>query len=111
MSLAAWAFWGFLGAFVYAAPRFLLVWSEGWKKSLRLAFAEFLVALATGPIGAAGFGPVIAVTIHRTDDASSRAVAIVLGMLANPMAPKVVSLVGGNVMRWLGAPLREKAPE
>jgi hypothetical protein len=105
MDLWVTAFWGALGAFVYAAPR-LLILLGGKVDSHRLwaGALEFAVSLAIGPIGAAGFTEFIASSLHQSGSAPHRAIAVVLGMIANPVSPTIVQTLGTGIVRRLGAP-------
>jgi hypothetical protein len=106
MTLVGFAFWGLLGAFVYAAPRLLVVLAEkAPTKPVWIHLAEFLLALCLGPIGASAFTPIVAEIIGWHGDANLRATALVVGMVANPIAPTVVNLVGDMILHRLYAPL------
>lgn len=108
MTLLVWAAWGIAGAFIYAAPKLLISLSEdevdGNPHRAR-HIAAFVLALTFGPIAGAGFGPLLAAEFHRTSLAELRAIAIVVGMVANPVAPQVVHLVSDTILRRLNAPL------
>lgn len=98
------ALWGFLGSFVYAAPKLLAcIYSSrstgsGWS----FCAATFVVAVLTGPIMAAAFVPMIAEIIARTGDHDVRALATVAGMIANPIAPDLVKRMSGKVLKKIG---------
>lgn len=112
MTVLEYAFWGLLGAVVYAAPRGLVVVSENVTK-IRLirTFCEFIVSLVVGAIGSAGFAEIVSNTLRQTGVADLRAIAVVLGMVANPIAPGIVHLIGEGFLRRLGAPIaRERLP-
>lgn len=111
MSLIFWSLWGFLGAFVYAAPRLIVAWSEARAaaKPFGMRVAEFVIALTFGPIFAAGFGPFAAHYLGREADQEVRALALVIGMVANPAAPLLVRLVTGDILRRIGAAKGESA--
>ena len=85
MDVLGLAFWGLLGAFVYAAPRFVISVAGG---KLAMPMLEGLVALAIGPISAAGFGQFLGATVHQTSIAELRAIAVVIGMISNPVASR-----------------------
>jgi len=105
MTILAWALWGLLGAFVYAAPRLLVAWGESRTAGAPVLphFIEFLVALSFGPIFSAALGEWGAGYVGMTEPRSLRAVSLVLGMVANPVAPVLISLVSGNIVARLGA--------
>jgi hypothetical protein len=100
MDIKGLAIWGLLGAFAYAAPRLLVaLTSENRKFS---AIGEALVAHGIGSAGAAAFTQFLANTFHQTSEADLRAIAFVLGMIANPVAPGIIHLVGTSVIRRFG---------
>lgn len=105
MALLFWCLWGFLGAFVWAAPRLLVAWGESRTARTPLLphLIEFVVALAFGPIFAAGFGEFGAGYIGLEEPRALRAVSLVIGMIANPLAPKIVEIATGGVIGRLGA--------
>jgi hypothetical protein len=112
VGILGFAIWGFLGSFVYAAPRLVVSLSDA-RPARRpwLPWAEFVVALLVGPIGSAGFADLVAITIHQDKPADLRAIGLVIGMVANPVAPAIVHLVGENILHRLNAPLKtRKAP-
>ncbi len=86
-------FWGLCGAFAYAAPRLLAVLREAvqapgpfrWAD----AVAEFFVAMACGPIFAVGFTPWIGHRWGWLVEPNDVALAISIGLLANPAAPSL----------------------
>lgn len=101
-----WALWGLLGAFVYAAPRLLVAWGDSKATEARLwvPASEFVVALAFGPIFSVGFGPFAATRINLGSIGVEglRAVALVIGLVANPIAPLIVKWATGDILRRLG---------
>lgn len=105
MSLVAWALWGLLGAFVYAAPRLLVAWGESRAagQAPHPHFFEFVVALSFGPIFSSALGEWGAGYVGMTEPRALRAVSLVLGMVANPVAPVIIALVSGNIIARLGA--------
>lgn len=97
------ALWGFLGAFVYAAPRASACYfaardnSGHWGRCL----VDAVFAMIIGIVAAASLEPWIA---HKLGDESMRqlrAISTVLGLLANPMAPGVVDALSGRLLRRL----------
>ena len=111
MDVKGFAFWGVLGAFVYAAPR-LLVSISDFKPDRRawMPWGEFAIAMLIGAIGAAACGGLVASTIHQTQSADLRAIGLILGMVANPVSPAIVHLVGENILHRLNAPLKPVKP-
>lgn len=111
--MGIWGFcvWGLGGSFIYAAPRVLVSLSDSARERKAWApWAELLIALAMGPIGAAGFTGLVAATIHQTGVADLRAIALTIGMVANPVAPAIIHLVGDNILHRLNAPLKPIKP-
>lgn len=105
MDLVVWALWGLLGAFVYAAPRLLVAWGESRVAGAPLLphLIELAVALTFGPIFAAGFGEFGAGYLGWEEPRALRAVSLVIGMVANPVAPVLVNLASGEIIGRLGA--------
>lgn len=111
MDVRGFAIWGVMGAFVYAAPRLLVSLSD--QKPDRRAWmpwAEFVIAITIGAIGAAACSGLVASTIHQTQSADLRAIGLIVGMVANPVAPAIVHLVGENILHRLNAPLKPVKP-
>jgi len=105
MILVAWALWGLLGAFVYAAPRLLVAWGESRVSGTPVLphLIEFSVALTFGPIFASGFGEFGAGYLGWEEPRALRAVSLVIGMVANPAAPLLINLVTGQILGRVGA--------
>lgn len=86
--LAAPAAWGFLGAFIYAAPRWVAcAWGSrgaAWRCSI-----EAGVCLAVGAIAAAAFARWAVGFLHQAAG-DLNAVAAMIGLLANRLAPRLV---------------------
>jgi hypothetical protein len=108
MELEWWALWGLLGAFVYAAPRLVVAIGEAQAvgRSAFRQLAEFLVALAFGPIFSVGFGPWAAHWLEKEGHPETRALALVIGMVANPLAPALVKVATGEILRRAGGASR-----
>lgn len=107
MALWLWALWGFLGAFVYAAPRISVAFGEssaGASQPLRKYVYEFVVALTFGPIFALAAGEWLAQHLGRTALFELRALAFVIGLASNPIAPILVKAVKGDILGRLGMP-------
>jgi hypothetical protein len=102
MDLLIWAAWGFLGAFVYAAPRLAVVLGDRDGKPMGGHIAEFCISLSFGPIFAAGFGPFAAGWANVKAGAELQAGALVIGMVANPVAPIILKLATGEIARRIG---------
>ena len=86
------AFWGFMGAFIYAAPRFSACYwqcrdtQSGWGRCL----FDAVVALCVGSIAAFALAEWTKAILNRTGDYELRAISALIGLLANRLAPKVV---------------------
>lgn len=92
--------WGFLGAFVYAGPKVLACVFEhrdGTRHPLIFCILEFIVALAVGVLAAEMFGPWIIGFLKLDGHASLRAIAGLIGLLANPLSPEVVKGFKGRI--------------
>lgn len=96
------ALWGVLGAFIYAAPRWVACLvacresgAPGWLCTL-----EFAVALGTGAIAAAAFS---AAALGLTGLKDANAISAMIGLLANPTAPALVNKLSAVVGSTLGA--------
>lgn len=94
--------WGALGAFIYAAPRLsaCLVAARQRGGGWGVCALEFATALITGTIAAAAFAPSVA-RLLAPDAHDLNAVAAMIGLLANPTAPKLVetlSTIASNVV-------------
>jgi hypothetical protein len=108
---ASAAIWGALGAFIYGAPRLIAcaIACRDAGTSSWLCVLEFGVALLIGTIAAAAFSALVLSLTHLKD---GHAISAMIGLLANPTAPKVVSrvsdIMGGVIGAILGKPFGEK---
>lgn len=106
MSLWVWALWGFLGAFVYAAPRLSVAIGEakaGGEQDITKHLIEFAISLTFGPIFATAGGEWVADHLGRTALAELRGLAFVIGLTANPVAPVLVKAISGDILGRIGA--------
>lgn len=98
------AFWGALGAFIYACPRAsacvfaALDTDHRWLRCLIEAF----VALSVGPAAAEGLEPWLANFVGDQSQSELRAIAMLIGLLANPASPGIVAALSGRLIRKLG---------
>lgn len=86
------AFWGFAGAFAYAAPQFsscIFASTVGGGSWVRRMF-DFVVSLVIGTIAAAAGAELIQEVFHIPGSQWMRAISTIMGLLANPVAPKIV---------------------
>lgn len=102
MDNLAWALWGLGGAAMYAASRLITAIFGENEISPRMkarAWAQFVVALAFGPIAAAALTGEV---LHRMGvKTSGPAVALVIGLSANALWPLVVDEMGKGFKRLL----------
>ncbi len=92
--------WGFLGAFVYAGPKVLACIFENRDEArhpLAFCLLEFVVSLMIGVLVAEMFGPWVIGFLKLDGQASLRAVAGLIGLLANPLSPEVVKGFKGRI--------------
>ena len=93
------AFWGLLGAIIYAAPKLVsCVYSAESRSHSTRCCAEALVALVIGAIGAAAFEPWIDSYLHGSGAQNTRAMSAVIGMLANSTAPGIIAFLGDTLL-------------
>lgn len=90
--------WGMAGAFIYAAPRLAVCIKKCRKAQANIGdcVLEFTIALATGWIAAEAGAMWLSQQLSQTEEHQTRAVAVVLGLLANPVAPVLVGLLSGK---------------
>lgn len=92
-------FWGLGGAFIYAGPRLIVCIQQHQTWGERFGcIVEFLVSIGIGIFAAEGVGPYVAATLHQTQEHQVRALAVVVGLLANPVAPGIVKLMSAQPM-------------
>lgn len=103
------ALWGGLGAFIYAAPRWVacLVACREAKARAWPCSLEFGVALASGGIASAAFSALVMQTLGIKD---ASAIAAMVGLLANPTAPVLVSRVSAAVANTLAGKVEKTLP-
>lgn len=88
------ALWGLLGAFIYAAPRFSACYfaSRQSEGSSVQCGVDLVLSLAVGTAAAVVVSPWIQNYFHRQGDHEVRAIAAMVGLLANPVAPRLVNI-------------------
>lgn len=70
---------------------------------------EATVAMGIGTLFGLALGPFVADLLHLQKGlAEERALSFTTGLVANPIAPFVVSIISDQVLRRLGAPLESK---
>lgn len=89
------ALWGLAGAAIYAAPRWLACKFEGDGGLVRCTL-DALVCLAVGTLAAAAFAPWALDFLHQKQRYLS-AIAAMIGLLANPTAPRLVEKLSAVV--------------
>lgn len=98
------AFWGVLGAFAFAGPRFLpcLSAAHDARRMPWGCIAELAIALVIGGIGAAALTGLVAGLVHVKD---TNAVAAILGLLANPCVPRITGAAPALLSGLLDGPI------
>lgn len=95
------AFWGFGGAFIYAAPKLvacMAVKRETGEGSVRVCGLEFFLSLLVGAFAAGAFSKTVANFINLPDPA---ALAAMIGLLANH--PRLVETLSSMVFNKVAA--------
>jgi len=97
---AGWpAFWGLLGAAIYAAPKLTTCfYASAGRAHLSRCAIEAATALFTGTIAAAAFEPWIGAYLRAVSVQDMRATSAVIGMLANSTAPGIIAFLGDTVL-------------
>jgi hypothetical protein len=97
--------WGLGGAFIYAAPRLVacVYSSQAAGKSWAWCGWTFVVSLVTGAIAAGALAPFASNWLSRTAEHDVRAIATLIGLLANPFAPDFVRGIRGKILKKLDA--------
>ena len=95
------ALWGLAGAFIYAAPNlstclFTRKAGDGFGAIGRCVL-DFAVALVIGALASAAFAQWAQAFLKRTGPEELRAIAAVIGLLANPAAPRLTA----RLSSWL----------
>lgn len=100
MSMVLWGAWGLAGAFVYASPRLLVKLGNETLTARQaiMAVIETVIALIIGPIIAAGIGPAVAAHLGFVTYEANCAIAVMGGMLANPLGPLVIKAVQAGIV-------------
>lgn len=100
MMTSPW-FWGFCGAFIYAATRFSTCLLRSFQTGERwwLCAVDAGIAVLVGPVAAGAF----TVTIQKLSGLSGvehvPAVAATIGLLANPLAPGLTDVLAKGALR------------
>lgn len=95
--MAPWymlALWGLLGAFIYAAPRFSACFFAARQAggTSVVCAVEASVCLAIGTITSPLIAPWLQYYLKRDGTHETMAIAAVIGLLANPVAPKLFNI-------------------
>lgn len=98
--------WGLAGAFIYAAPRLSACLFSGHRSGGpgRCLF-EFGLALSIGAVAAAVFGPWLQDLLGRAGHKDLNAICALIGLMANPAAPRIVDALGGLAVGALNGTL------
>lgn len=106
-------FWGASGAFIYSAPLFstcaFAAKASGgtWAR----CGIEFVTALAIGTLAAAATTPLIQEVFRWDGPSWMRAIASLTGLLANRVAPMIVSAAPDAVLEWMGRMFQKGQPK
>lgn len=95
--MAPWymlALWGLLGAFIYAAPKFSACFFAARQEggSVVVCAVEGFISLAIGTIASPLVAPWLQNFLKRDGSHETMAIAAVVGLLANPVAPKLFNI-------------------
>lgn len=103
------AFWGFLGALMYAGPRVIAGVFTRRERGLGPwePILEFVAAVFVGTVTAEAFTAWALQHFKLEEPHHLRGVGVMLGLLANPAAPRVVDLVAGRLLGRLKGALGE----
>lgn len=95
------AVWGFLGAFIYAAPRYRLCIKSCRESgdSIGGCTMEFIIALVTGAISSAAAALPLATYMGQDQDHQVVAYAAVIGLVANKSYSVVIGIF--STKAWL----------
>lgn len=88
------ALWGALGAFIYAAPKFSACFfsaKQAGTTSL-VCLVEMFVCMLVGTASSIAVAPWIYAFLERDGEHEIRAICAVVGLLANPVAPKLFNV-------------------
>lgn len=111
--MLAWpAFWGISGALIFAGPTLgtcMFSSSQIGGQWVRCSF-EFLTALMVGTLAAAAFTPVALELMGRDNGGWMRAISTTIGLLANRVAPRVVSIAPDAIFDWASRLLKKAEP-
>jgi len=88
------ALWGALGAFIYAAPKFSACFFSSRQNggSSVVCFIEGCISVLVGIFASIAVAPWIYAFLERDGEHEIRAICAVVGLLANPIAPKLFNL-------------------
>lgn len=94
-------FWGLLGAFIYAGPRWARCWvvhGEAGHSKVE-CFIDFAIALVTGAIAGAAFTSIL---LTYTGLKDQNAVSALVGVFVNPVAPELTKRAPKVIGKALG---------
>ena len=94
------SFWGLLGAIFFAAPKLIacLYGNEEGRRHAGRCVAETTVALVVGTIAAAAFSPWLVKYVGAKTPQEAKAMSTLVGILANPIGPGVISFLSESVL-------------
>lgn len=95
--LASPWFWGFCGAFIYAAPRFsACLFGRRPAAPCVKCYIDGVFSMAVGPIAAGAFTGEAQALLHTSD---VPAVAALIGLMVNPVAPSAIEVFTQSITR------------
>lgn len=88
------ALWGALGAFIYAAPKFSACFFTARQTggSSLVCSVEATISMLTGIFASVVVSPWLYTFLGRTGEHEIRAISALVGLLANPVAPKLFNV-------------------
>jgi hypothetical protein len=94
-------FWGLGGAFIYAAPKLSACYFSALQtpESPAKCVVDAGFAVVIGPIAAAAFSGTVQANVSLSGVEHMPAVAAVIGLLANPVAPGAIEVFTEGVMK------------
>lgn len=103
LSIPHEAFWGLLGAFMYAGPTTArkIYAARAAKGEWRWECLDLLISLAVGTIAAAAFLPWVAEFFGGLNEDRLPGAAVIVGLLANPIRPGLIEELPKGILRFI----------
>lgn len=92
--------WGLAGAFIYAGPNLLLCIQKCRAEGCPITdcIMEFVVAMVIGGLAAEISAPYLSAFLRQTEPHQVRAIAGVVGLVANRAAPGLINILSARPM-------------